>query len=87
MDTKDITMLLDNIKEAWDKDHPQSAIAKFNEACELFIEDGDYKGLLVFFKHCLPMADMLEESMVSIIEKEENNIFEKLNTQNYKHII
>ena len=76
MDTKDITMLLDNIKEAWDRDHPQSAIAKFNEACELFIEDGDYKGLLVFFKHCLPMADMLEESMVSIIEQEEDNIYD-----------
>ena len=75
MDTKNITMLLDNIKEAWDKDHPQSAIVKFNEASELFIKDGDYKGLLVFFKYCLPMSDMLEESMASIIEKEENNIY------------
>ena len=76
MDTKNITMLLDNIKEAWDKDHPQSAIAKFNEASELFIKDGDYRGLLVFFKYCLPMSDMLKGSIVSIIEQEEDNIYE-----------
>lgn len=76
METKDITMLLDDIRCAWDKDHPQSAVAKFNEACELYINNSDYKGLLVFFKHCLPMSEILEESMVSIIDQEENNIYE-----------
>ena len=76
METKDITMLLDDIRSVWDKDHPQSAVAKFNEACELYINNSDYKGLLVFFKHCLPMSEMLEESMTSIIDQEENKIYE-----------
>ena len=76
METKDIMMLLDDIRSAWDKDHPQNAVAKFKEACELYINNSDYEGLLVFFKHCIPMSEILEESMVSIIDQEEENIYE-----------
>ena len=75
METKNILAMIDEIKSAWDKDHPQTVIAKFTEVSEQFIKDSDYKGLLVFFKQCLPMSDMLEESIISIIDQEEKNIY------------
>ena len=53
METKNIFAMIDEIKSAWDKDHPQTVIAKFTEVSEQFIKDSDYKGLLVFFKQCL----------------------------------
>lgn len=76
METKNIFAMIDEIKSAWDKDHPQTVIAKFTEVSGQFIKDSDYKGLLVFFKHCLPMSDMLEESIISIIDQEERNIYD-----------
>ena len=36
--------MIDEIKSAWDKDHPQTVIAKFTEVSEQFIKDSDYKG-------------------------------------------
>ena len=76
METKNPKMLLDDIKKAWNKDQPQTAISKFNEACDLFVKDKDYKGLLVFFKNCLPMADMLADAITEIIVREERAISE-----------
>ena len=76
METKNPKMLLDDINKAWYKDQPQTAISKFNEACELFVKDKDYKGLLVFFKNCLPMADMLADAISEIIVREERAITE-----------
>ena len=74
METKNIFAMIDEIKSAWDKDHPQTVIAKFTEVSEQFIKDSDYKGLLVFFKHCLPMTDMLKEEILSVLERVEDAI-------------
>ena len=59
METKNLSAVIDEIRNSWDKDLPQTVIAKFTEVSEQFIKDNDYKGLLVFFKHCIPMSDML----------------------------
>jgi len=76
METKNPKMMLDDIKKAWDIDQPQTAISKFNEACDLFVKDKDYKDLLVLFKKCLPMADMLADAITEIIVREERAISE-----------
>lgn len=63
METKNILAMIDEIIRAWDMDHPQTVIAKFTEVSEQLINDCDYKGLLVFFKQCLPMTDMFKEEI------------------------
>ena len=68
--------MLDAIKTAWDKDLPQNAITKLNETCEQFVKEKDYEGLLVFFKLCLPFSDMLADTIIEIINREEIPIFE-----------
>lgn len=74
MDKRDITLMIEEIRSAWDKDYPQTAISKFREASEQFIKDSDYKGLLVFFEQCLPMVDMLNGELLSILEQAEDAI-------------
>ena len=74
METKNIFAMIDKVKSAWDKDHPQTVIAKFTEVSEQYIKDSDYKGLLVFFKQCLPMTDMLKEEILSVLERVEDAI-------------
>ena len=74
METKNLSAVIDEIRNSWDKDLPQTVIAKFTEVSEQFIKDNDYKGLLVFFKHCLPMSDMLNEEILSILERVEDTI-------------
>ena len=76
METKKLIKIVDDIKKVWNYDHPQTAISKLKKACDLFIKDKDYKGLLVFFKNCVSMSWMLEDVIVDVIDHEDQAISE-----------